>query len=497
MFFNQCNKEKNNLEKKYSNNYTNEKGAENFEKILEKQLKEGGNQYALDDERNAISEALKHTFTIDELNASVKTVLEILKLNGYKTPNNNNFNDKINEVFGRLIDPNSNSNKIYLYVNYLNKCDRELKYNSNNRIDFYGTYIVKNENFISDFYYLPQLIDYKKKFPDIADKEKTYPDKWYNDESKVEVGVEKWTDLENRKDEYNLAKLRNFNTQLILARNKYLFNDSKADFTWLKFNDKIFLESLVKIFGDVKDKDLLAFVLENNYKKKEELEKIIWNQKCGGEIMVNKEVFDLAKNWQAKERHDFLMFMTFVVQNMKEKFETNNVLNFSQKAKLLGLISYYATKIGMIDNTNAYSFFPMLSGKNYDDEFKKNNYYNIPDFKTVYEDARTGGVDTDNWVQPDFSLDKTKIPNTDKPIIIYDRADFNSFSTEITVKNEIEYLSKISGWDFIRVDGRVGYIPNEQVFQEIAKTERKKHSFLADDEPLLEKKKGFWDRLFG
>ncbi|WP_312390689.1 hypothetical protein [Chryseobacterium sp.] len=454
------------------------------EEILKKQILQGANQYF----QEAGVEIPKPEFSQEELKQSMQLASKAVNSSGYRMIDNTDFVSKIKLIFGRTLDMLSTQD--YIYVNLLDVCNRDLIKHPNNGVDYNGFYIAKKEKLISPFYYIPELIDYKNEYSNIVKLESEMSTKT-KDNDGDNIVIEKWNDLEG------LTNKRSDNIQKLTARNKYLFNDSKADFTWLKFNDKIFLESLVKTFGYVKDKNLLAFVLENNYQKQEELEKIVWNRKCGGEFVVNKEVFDLAKNWKTEKRHDFLMYMLFVVQNMKKEFESNNELTFSQKAKVLGLISYYATQIGNIDNTHAYSFFPMLSGKNYDDEFKKNNYYNIPDFKAVYEDTRTGGIDIDNWVQPDFSLNKTKIPNTSKPIIIYDRADFNSFSTEITVKNEIEYLSKISGWDFIRVDGRVGYLPNEQVFQEVAKTERKKHSFLADDEPLPEKKKGFWDRLFG
>ncbi|SDQ16897.1 SH3 domain-containing protein [Chryseobacterium soldanellicola] len=79
---------------------------------------------------------------------------------------------------------------------------------------------------------------------------------------------------------------------------------------------------------------------------------------------------------------------------------------------------------------------------------------------------------------------------------IYDRADFTSFSKEIQPKGEIEYVNKINGWDFIKVNGRVGYIPTEEQKQEFANRPKRKNSFLAEDEPEPIKKKAFWD-FFG
>ncbi|WP_415325656.1 SH3 domain-containing protein [Chryseobacterium sp. MMS23-Vi53] len=80
---------------------------------------------------------------------------------------------------------------------------------------------------------------------------------------------------------------------------------------------------------------------------------------------------------------------------------------------------------------------------------------------------------------------------------IYDRSDFNSFSKEIQPKGEVEYVNKVNGWDFIKVDGTVGYIPTEEQKEAFANKPKRTNSFLADDEPELMKKKGFWDNLFG
>ncbi|KQT24181.1 hypothetical protein ASG22_09200 [Chryseobacterium sp. Leaf405] len=81
---------------------------------------------------------------------------------------------------------------------------------------------------------------------------------------------------------------------------------------------------------------------------------------------------------------------------------------------------------------------------------------------------------------------------------IYDRPDFSSFSKEILAKQEIEIVHQNLGWNFIKVNGASGYLPTEEKQQESQKDEKKKFSFLADEEDIKpEKKKGFWDNLFG
>ncbi|KPH11857.1 hypothetical protein [Chryseobacterium sp. ERMR1:04] len=201
------------------------------EKILEKQLRQGANQY----NKEAGVEIMKKSFAIEELDTEVRTVAKILKDNGYKTISNDAFNQKIRTVFGRIIIPNSD--KKYLYLNYLDTCSRDLILEPNNFIDYNGTYIIKDQKFIADFYYLPEILDYQSQYPNIANKEKELPKEYiYN---KEKYNIEQWRDLENRSDEYDLKVKRNHNIQTIIARNMYLFNDNKAQYKWLILNDSI------------------------------------------------------------------------------------------------------------------------------------------------------------------------------------------------------------------------------------------------------------------
>ncbi|KQT24179.1 hypothetical protein ASG22_09190 [Chryseobacterium sp. Leaf405] len=81
---------------------------------------------------------------------------------------------------------------------------------------------------------------------------------------------------------------------------------------------------------------------------------------------------------------------------------------------------------------------------------------------------------------------------------LYDRPDFSSFSKEILVKEEIEIVHQNLGWNFIKVNGITGYLPTEEKKEELLKEDKKKFSFLAEEEDIKpEKKKGFWDNLFG
>jgi len=263
-----------------------------IEEILKKQILQGANQYF----EEAGVEMPKPQFSEEELRQSMQLTLKAVSTSGYNIVDDKEFTLKVKSIFGRTLDMLSNHE--YIYLNLLNICDRNLVKYPDNGIDYNGFYIGKKEKLISPFYYIPELLDYKKEYPNVAKLENKMSTKSEDKDGDIIV-IEKWSGISS------LENKRSENIQRVISRNKYLFNDSKADFAWLKFNDKIFLENLVKTFGYVKDKDLLAFVLENNYKKQEELEKIIWNQKCGGEIVVNKEVFDLAKNWKKKKDMNF------------------------------------------------------------------------------------------------------------------------------------------------------------------------------------------------
>lgn len=89
-----------------------------IEKVLEKQLKQGTN-YKIHETGAGLP---KVPFKIQELDAMTQVVSYILKSNGFTELSNKKFNQKIKDIFGRIINPNS-ENK-YLYINHFDKCIR-------------------------------------------------------------------------------------------------------------------------------------------------------------------------------------------------------------------------------------------------------------------------------------------------------------------------------------------------------------------------------------
>ena len=352
------------------------KDTEMLEKILKKQL-EGGN--SIDYQIYEYSEK-----DMDILKPILKNEL---KNKGFNFLDNEKFNEKIKIIFGRIIDKNSNSN--YLYLNQFDKCLRQLLWNPNNKIDYNGIYIVKNDNFITDLYAIPEIIDYKKEYPSIAEIEESKIEILNNIENES-MEISQWKDIED------LPEQRYKNIQILVNRNKYLFNDNKASFAWLKVNDIDFLESLVKTFGYVADKDLLKFVLDKNLSNNDEFGKVFWTKDCNNKLQFHKETLDiienLSKDKQEKYFEKIVDYLDYLLIDKLNHAAVEVDLTFSQKTEMLGKLSYYATKATGNQGDYYYRFFKFLNNQEFVKEFEKQNYYNIKDFKEIFEETKTGGV---------------------------------------------------------------------------------------------------------
>lgn len=339
--------------------------------ILKKQLEDGASEeYGSFDDYN-----------VEDLNALASLESEILKNNGYVFLTDKGFSEKIDLFFKRKIDPNSNSE--FLKIDVSNRCEKRIDFKPQTA-DFQYIYVSKKNKFITPFWAIPQLINYEKKYPELS----VYESKAIFVTDEVEgnkIEIKRWKNIPD------IEKQRQKNIQILINRNKYIFNDNKASLVWLKFNDKEFLESLVKIFGYVQDKDLLKWVLDKNLVKAgdvKEFAKILWTKTCDNKIIFHKEVFDIMNAVDEKNKKIYVASL----ENYISDFEKEG-LSFTDQAKIKALVCYYGTKLsGSIEPSDVYQFFPSISDEKYEKEFVKNNYYNISDFKEIYEDAKTGGV---------------------------------------------------------------------------------------------------------
>ena len=279
-----------------------------------------------------------------------KFVYQGLVQNGYKIPKKEDFDQRIKEIF-------DSGNCLY---------------SAKRNHDDFVTYFVYDKNFIKNL----DEIEYDYTFDHIY----VYP--------KLEI----ITPLPLLGDilTINKDKINIHLSEQIIHRNKYLFNDDRASFVWLRSNDTWFLESLVKTFGYVEDKALLDFVLKENYKDLAELEKILISRSCGGKNRLNIEVFAVVKGWKKKELSNFsIKIGEMMVALIKKEEQGKSEINFPELTKILSETAYHMSKT---DENSYYNFFPILNlTEKYREEIEKKNFYNNPDLKKVWEETKTGG----------------------------------------------------------------------------------------------------------
>ena len=191
--------EKNNLMRTDNNN---------VEIILKQQLEKGISGEVLNS-----FDVETYTYSKEDMEAVIPVAEKIILSQGYIPPSNKAFSEKVQMIFKRKIDFNLSSK--YLYLNFNEKCDKEVKYYRNDKsvdVTPYSCYIIKNNNFITELYAIQELIDYKNAYPKLTEFEKRSMEKYMEDGE--EVKIYKWKDLPN------LSELRHMHQQKLIHRNK-------------------------------------------------------------------------------------------------------------------------------------------------------------------------------------------------------------------------------------------------------------------------------------
>ncbi|TWP29165.1 hypothetical protein ETU08_07705 [Apibacter muscae] len=362
---------------------------EGIENILKSQL-EDGNSVPLGDEYES------HEYSEKDLDATIPIIENILKTQGYKTLTSSEFKEKIKSKFNRIID--EKSEKRYLYVDLYDKCSRDIIYTRNPIYN--GFFIIKNKNFITSLYAIPELIDYQKEYPEIAKVE-----------NKILIKTDSyWTDnleVPHWRDTKNLSSQRRFIKKLLIARNKYLFNEDQNQFAWLITNDAQFMRSLVTTFGYTEDKKLYKWFFDNtpfDEKNLDEFGELIWTKYCNNSISIHNNFFNVIDNLLSVDKEKYLNYLLKYLQyvldyDVKNPNALIKQISLAQKCELIGRIISFGEKFRYAENINIedpYKFmgwtFMMDYKELYKKEFERNNYYNLPEFKERYKMAE------DYWV---------------------------------------------------------------------------------------------------
>lgn len=356
---------------------------EKIEKILVNQIKSG----AAEDFGSFLD------YSEEDLNALIILEDSMLKSNGFKIMEEVEFNHKIKKIFNRIID--NSSQKEYLKIDTDNICDKNLVFYPFSA-EYKNIYISKTYKFITFFHPLPQIIDYKKLYPELSKYEEI---PFTIETMEGEIDITRWKDIPD------LDQQRKRNIQTLVARNMYLFNDNKAQFKWLILNDQYFMESLVKTFGYTQDTELLKWVIERTKFDKnnpQDYGKLFWIKQCDGTLKLHTNTFKVLQTlYQPNDNSE----NRFILDNIQayleylgnlEDIKTENISE-ADKVKIMANLTYFSEQYKYNKNFNSNS--KMMGRLRFflNDEdieiLKKNNYFNLPKFKEWWDN-----VDYDEYI---------------------------------------------------------------------------------------------------
>ncbi|KIC63586.1 hypothetical protein [Chryseobacterium taiwanense] len=321
-----------------------------------------------------------YKFTLKDLEATESIISKELEDNGYKKPAQEEFINKINTVFKRIIDPKSETK--YLHINFDNKCLKDLKlFKNSNSIDAdpYSIYIFKKGLFISDLYSIPEILDYTKN-SELSEYEKDAQ----NNNHLPDVKIYYWKDITD------LKEIRKQNIKTIVARNMYLFNDNKTYVTWLITQDTFFIKMLVTKFGytqEPKFNDLVMNDYLKNYQTSAAIGGVIFTRNCNGKLEIRTELLKYIKEHTKSDENRFLT----ALENFGYALKDNNSFTADEKYKILAYIGntvdpFYLNFAGInsgnaVWNAESVLYNSVVKDKNIISVFQKNNYYGLSDLK--------------------------------------------------------------------------------------------------------------------
>jgi len=352
--------------------------AQNFvEQVLIKQLKQGYSQ------SNDITDVKYVEFDAQSIRASTYLAEEILKKNEYIVTETE-FQRKVQRIFGDL-----KYKEDVAMIDKTNLCLKENKIKLNNPEGFRNIVIVDRQGkLILDQLTVPELINYKSSYPQIARLEDSFPT--FYEIAGQKVLVNKWKDLQNLTIEVS----RNQNK--LINRNFYLFKDDSSRWDWLKANDADFLMNLVLKYGYLEDEKLLSFAIERVMAGSDirQFSQIFWNRNCHKYEKTNSKTYLLLekkiKNGKINvvdllERISLLF--DYLVNEDESMFEG---LSSAEKTKALSSLAYFAEQFKY--KNPALNIRIMGKLRYYLTAAEKktlinNQYFSMPQFEMWWENA--------------------------------------------------------------------------------------------------------------
>ncbi|MCJ8153614.1 hypothetical protein MKJ01_07535 [Chryseobacterium sp. SSA4.19] len=322
-----------------------------------------------------------------DLNSLIEIEDSLLQSNGYKSPDNNQFATKVEQIFGRKIDYSSATN--FLKLDTSDKCDKEINFVPLSS-EHQNLYISKKNKFLSYFYPIPLIIDYQKQYPELKNIEDSPIDIETNDGPNT---IKRWKDIPNLKEQQKK------NTQTLVARNMYLFNDNKTYTTWLVIQDPIFVKLLVKQYGYTKEPKFTTLAMNDyleKYQTSTDIGDIIFVKDCQGELQIRTELLQYIKDHTKSDENRLLT----ALENFGYALKDNTNFNKDEKYKILAYIGnivdpFYLDFAGInsgntVWNAESILYNSIIRDKNIISVYQKNNYYGLSDLKESL--ARIQGI---------------------------------------------------------------------------------------------------------
>jgi len=345
------------------------------ERVLEKQLLKANSI------SNEVTTIQYYPYDKEDLEISIELLDSILKKDGYNLIDN--FDSKVKAVFGNI--------KLFDNIYFLktdNKCynSNEILYNDSEGFKF-NLYFSIDKKLMIGQYAIPELIDYRTKYPEISKIEDTIS-VTKKDKEGENIYVTRWRDISDLKEQ------RKKNIETLVARNKYLFNDDKDSFDWLIKNDAFFMEQLVKRFGYTQDFELLEWVIKKTHYDKnypEDYGSLFWVKNCDGSIKLHSNTFKiLQKLYNVKTAYQILEDIKGYINYLGDEEQSKKEeLTEEQRIKILANIAYFGEQYKYTDD----SPYQMMGRLRYFlsdsqvDILVKNKYFNLPKFKEWWDKA--------------------------------------------------------------------------------------------------------------
>ena len=345
------------------------------ERVLEKQLLKANSI------SNEVTTIQYYPYDKEDLEISIELLDSILKKDGYNLIDN--FDSKVKAVFGNI--------KLFDNIYFLktdNKCynSNEILYNDSEGFKF-NLYFSIDKKLMIGQYAIPELIDYRTKYPEISKIEDTIS-VTKKDKEGEDIYVTRWRDISDLKEQ------RKKNIETLVARNKYLFNDDKDSFDWLIKNDAFFMEQLVKRFGYTQDFELLEWVIKKTHYDKnspEDYGSLFWVKNCDSTIKLHSNTFKvLQKLYNVKTAYQILEDIKGYINYLGDEEQNKKEdLTEEQRIKILANIVYFGEQYKYTDD----SPYQMMGRLRYFlsdsqvDILIKNKYFNLPKFKEWWDKA--------------------------------------------------------------------------------------------------------------